>query len=239
MTFLEFHEFESNRREINKNMVTQTSDTLARFDGEGNIIPQTPVPIEYQVENQNAGYQTIARTPPDKELSNLPTSGFAHVGPPLADYLIPITPITSLGGTGAIVPPGQSSSPNQAIVGYDWAKHQQQDPDPGKVVFKSGAARSKLMSWFTFVPRYFIQRIADVFTYGAKKYGLRNWQKGDQDFIDEIPDHIINHIYEYIEEVNAGGSGKDKEDHLANIGCNLVMLMHFQTQSKYPQRTQG
>jgi hypothetical protein len=113
------------------------------------------------------------------------------------------------------------------------------DVDPGIVTFKSGASRSKLMSWFTFVPRYFNQRIADVFRYGAKKYGIRNWQKGDQDFIDEIPDHIINHVYEYIEEVNNGGSGKDKEDHLANIGCNLVMLMHFQKQGKFPQRTQG
>lgn len=113
------------------------------------------------------------------------------------------------------------------------------DVDPGIVTFKSGASRSKLMSWFTFVPRYFIQRIADVFRYGAKKYGIRNWQKGDQDFIDEIPDHIINHVYEYLEEVNSGGTGKDKEDHLANIGCNLVMLMHFQKQGKFPQRTQG
>jgi Domain of unknown function (DUF5664) len=113
------------------------------------------------------------------------------------------------------------------------------DVDPGVVTFQSGAKRSKYMAWFTFVPKYFIQRIAAVFQYGAKKYGIRNWQKGDQEFIDEIPDHIINHVYEYIEEVNNGGSGKDKEDHLANIGCNLVMLMHFQREGKFPQRTQG
>lgn len=113
------------------------------------------------------------------------------------------------------------------------------DPDPTKVVFASGASRSKLMSWYSFVPRYFIARIAKVFEYGANKYGKENWKKGNQDFIDEIPDHIIEHVYRFVEENKNGKNETLTEDHLGNIGCNLVMLMHFAEQGKFPQRSQG
>lgn len=196
----------------------QTSDTLARYDGQGRLDSSTTtsgiIPREVWVAAITPpGSETVGETPRHIQdaFAGDPQANFAHVGPTLIYDR----------STGSI-----NISPVE-------------DPDPGKHVFKSGAARSKLMSWFSFVPRYFIQRIADVFRYGAKKYGLRNWQKGDQEFIDEIPDHIINHVYAYVEEVNNGGDGKSTEDHLANIGCNLVMLMHYQRQGKYPTRTQG
>lgn len=86
--------------------------------------------------------------------------------------------------------------------------------------FTSGAKRSKVMPRYDLISAEFMDRVATVWGEGCKKYGEYNWQKGGDDFIRDIPNHIIGHIFAYI-------SGDTSEDHLANIICNCQMLMFF------------
>lgn len=88
--------------------------------------------------------------------------------------------------------------------------------------FASGAKRSSVKPRYDLILPVFLQRVAAVWTRGAEKYGEGNWQKGanDQEWIKDIPNHIIEHIYQYI-------AGDQSEDHLANIACNVQMLMYF------------
>ncbi len=194
-------------------MKAQVSDNMARFDGEGKSI--NPPPFEVLL---------TASTPPDamtfgetpkhiqEAFAGDPQANFVHVGPPF-NYQEHLASIITSQQNGVInipvlIPGDETSSSN--------------DPDPGKHVFKSGAARSKVMSWLTMIPLFFLKRVAAVFEYGAKKYGLQNWKKGDQDFVDDIPNHIVNHLYLYLQ-------GDRSEDHLANMTCNIIFLMWMET----------
>lgn len=86
--------------------------------------------------------------------------------------------------------------------------------------FSSGAKRSEEKLPFHLISHDLLKRVAKVWDKGRKKYGAGNWQKGGMDFIQEIPDHIIDHIYAFL-------NGETTEDHLAHIVCNIQMLMHF------------
>lgn len=90
--------------------------------------------------------------------------------------------------------------------------------------FASGAKRSSKKPRYDLILPVFLQRVAAVWTRGAEKYGEGNWQKGanDPEWIKDIPNHIIEHIYLYV-------SGDRSEDHLANIACNVQMLMYFES----------
>lgn len=86
--------------------------------------------------------------------------------------------------------------------------------------FASGAKRSKEMPRFDLLSRDLLERTAATWKEGADKYGEYNWQKGGPDFVKDIPNHIINHIFAYV-------AGDTSEDHLSHIVCNVQMLMHF------------
>lgn len=91
--------------------------------------------------------------------------------------------------------------------------------------FTSGAKRSKKMPRFDLISPEMLARVATVWEKGAEKYGQFNWQKGGPDFVADIPNHIIGHIYKYV-------SGDTTEDHIANIICNCEMILHFDSMSK-------
>jgi len=72
----------------------------------------------------------------------------------------------------------------------------------------------------------FVVGLADVLTFGAKKYAPNNWKlAGADDDIDRIKDALLRHLYAYL-----GGEEFDPETNLPHIDhmqCNLMFLRHF------------
>ena len=62
-----------------------------------------------------------------------------------------------------------------------------------------------------------LKRLAIHFENGAKKYGTRNWEKGQP--IMRYCDSCIRHIYSFIE-------GDRSEDHLAAAMWNIHCMIH-------------
>jgi len=68
--------------------------------------------------------------------------------------------------------------------------------------------------------------ICEVFHYGAQKYAAWNWAKG---MAWSVPMACIKR---HIEAVVLDGEAIDAESglpHMAHVGCNLVMLLHYRT----------
>lgn len=78
---------------------------------------------------------------------------------------------------------------------------------------------------FDLIPSCFIREIAEVFTFGAKKYSPNNWKGFTPEQQEEIKASLLRHIYAYLE-----GEELDPESglsHLAHAGCNLAFLSYF------------
>lgn len=73
----------------------------------------------------------------------------------------------------------------------------------------------------------FINAVASVLTFGAKKYGGNNWQGIDAERYFAA---LHRHLYQY-----QSGQKTDTESglsHLAHAGCNLMFLYFFENKSK-------
>jgi hypothetical protein len=88
------------------------------------------------------------------------------------------------------------------------------------LVSTNGAKTRKLGIEYRLVPREGLRRLALRYTLGLH-YGENNWKKGllDKEFLDERKNHMIEHLFLYLEE----GNGKD--DNLAAVvwGCFALM----------------
>ncbi|MFZ9793625.1 MAG: dATP/dGTP diphosphohydrolase domain-containing protein [Gemmataceae bacterium] len=82
---------------------------------------------------------------------------------------------------------------------------------------RKGKGRWDLLPWIA------LQRVAIHTENGARKYGDRNWEKGQP--ISRYLDSAIRHITKY-------ASGETSEDHLAAACWNLLAIMHHQHQIK-------
>ncbi len=69
------------------------------------------------------------------------------------------------------------------------------------------------------IPTEAIRALGEVFTFGAAKYGDRNWEHG---FPASV---VINHTLRHL---NLWLDGDTREDHLAHAAWNLFALMHFE-----------
>jgi hypothetical protein len=70
-----------------------------------------------------------------------------------------------------------------------------------------------------------ITRIAEVMTYGKKKYSANNWRGGI--VFSRLVGAALRHIFAWL-----GGESKDPEtglSHLAHASCCLMMLLEFET----------
>lgn len=83
---------------------------------------------------------------------------------------------------------------------------------------------------FDLIPPCFIREVAEVFTFGAKKYSPENWKGFTPEQQEEIKASLLRHIYAYLE-----GEELDPESglsHLAHAGCNLAFLSYFKNQNE-------
>lgn len=99
-------------------------------------------------------------------------------------------------------------------------------PTPGIVVDEGTGARKadhgKIM--MELLPPEALMAIAEVFTYGAKKYDARNWERGFD--WGRIYGALQRHLMAWW-----AGEDMDKEtgySHLAHAGCDLLMLLTYE-----------
>lgn len=81
---------------------------------------------------------------------------------------------------------------------------------------------------YDLVPVYPLQEIAKVFTFGAKKYEDRGWEKGIK--WGRVYGALLRHIFSWFT-----GEDKDPEtglSHLAHAGCNIMFLLEYERTHK-------
>jgi hypothetical protein len=93
------------------------------------------------------------------------------------------------------------------------------------ITFNGGAKRSDAVPMFRKIPYGPLKRTALALTDGSLKYdeGIydANWRKGDVEFGAAAFDHVVNHLYAWIE-------GDTTEDHLSHASAGLMFLMQFE-----------
>lgn len=84
---------------------------------------------------------------------------------------------------------------------------------------------------YDLIPPEFITALAEVFTFGAKKYTPNNWKGFTPEQQEEIKGSLLRHIYAYLEgEENDPESGLS---HLAHAGCNLAFMIYFKNKGDF------
>jgi hypothetical protein len=71
----------------------------------------------------------------------------------------------------------------------------------------------------------FILGVAEILTFGAKKYGKNNWQEATEDDQERYKDAMMRHMLAYI-----SGECLDPESglpHLYHVSCNAMFLDYF------------
>ena len=71
----------------------------------------------------------------------------------------------------------------------------------------------------------FILGMAEVLTYGAKKYAINNWKEASNKDIRRIKDSLLRHVLAY-----TSGVLLDEETHLSHsyhAACNLMFLNYL------------
>ena len=69
---------------------------------------------------------------------------------------------------------------------------------------------------FDLLPPYALKRLAQHYENGAKKYGDRNWEKGQN--LSRYADSAIRHLYAFL-------GGARSEDHMAAVAWNALALI--------------
>lgn len=108
--------------------------------------------------------------------------------------------------------------------GFQLDKEKQEKFDPNK--FQKLDSGKPMMS---LVEPNFIRGLADVLTFGAKKYAPNNWKLATNE-TDRIKDAMLRHIYAYL-----SGEERDQESnlsHLHHAAFGLMTLSYFDEQKK-------
>lgn len=92
---------------------------------------------------------------------------------------------------------------------------------PDIVTFETGAKRSADADGHSFdiISPIGLERLAKVYNEGARKYGARNWEKGQP--VGAVLNHALRHL-------NMWQQGDQSEDHLAKVAWGLFAIMHFE-----------
>jgi len=85
--------------------------------------------------------------------------------------------------------------------------------------FKTGSVRDTRdnKGRFDLITPIGLKRLAQHYENGAKKYGDRNWEKGQP--VSRYIDSAIRHLYVYL-------GGSREEDHLAACAWNALAAIH-------------
>lgn len=95
--------------------------------------------------------------------------------------------------------------------------------------FENDAKRSELRPLYSLIPFVVLKAIADRFTLGAEKYGKDNWKKGGPEFFSQTKEHLIHHLWAYIEHDE---SEESSLDNLKAVIWNASALIWWESVGK-------
>lgn len=91
--------------------------------------------------------------------------------------------------------------------------------------FEGGATRTAKPERRQLIPKSAIDALARRLDLGAKKHGVNNWRKGGVEFRMETVNHLLDHVFEYLEK-----GGRENAD---AIICNAAFLCEFEEKEPY------
>lgn len=89
--------------------------------------------------------------------------------------------------------------------------------------FENGVKREHLRPRYDLIPKEGLEELAIRFTQGAEKYGEYVWQGAGDDFFKDIPNHMVDHLWNYMNRID---NGEDNDiDNLAAVmwGCATLI----------------
>lgn len=89
-----------------------------------------------------------------------------------------------------------------------------------KQTYEGGATRSELQERYDLIPSAAMRAMARRLALGAERHGARNWEQGGEEFVQATKNHLIKHLFLYLE-------GDKSDAHLDAIICNAAFLCHF------------
>ena len=99
---------------------------------------------------------------------------------------------------------------------------------------KAEAKRDPIAFRFDILDPEFLQALAQIADYGAKKYGDRNWHKsrmiGDKSCMNHMYGHLLS--YGASLEYDHQELGKEKKWHLAAVAFNAMMEFWYENNPK-------
>jgi hypothetical protein len=107
---------------------------------------------------------------------------------------------------------------------------------PEEAARASGAKRDMLKPYYHKIPRVALERLARRYLDGAERYETpeqwrifgrtENWKLGDAHFFTDAFNHVIDHLYRWLEE------GSEEDDHLAAAAWGIFALMWAEDRGK-------
>jgi len=79
---------------------------------------------------------------------------------------------------------------------------------------------------FDLIPREANEALSRRLALGAEKHGENNWKRGGEAFRRATVNHLLNHIYDYIENGNALEANTDA------IICNAAFLCTIEAKKR-------
>jgi hypothetical protein len=92
--------------------------------------------------------------------------------------------------------------------------------------FEGGATRSEKPERRELIPKAAIDALARRLALGAAKHGVNNWRKGGEEFRLATLNHLLDHIFEYLER---GG-----QENIDAIICNAAFLCEYEERKAHP-----
>lgn len=76
----------------------------------------------------------------------------------------------------------------------------------------------------------FIQEMAEITTQGAKKYGERNYLKGDEEALRRLYDALMRHLMAW--RMGEEADQESSKSHLSHVACNAMMIFGLEHKLK-------
>jgi hypothetical protein len=91
--------------------------------------------------------------------------------------------------------------------------------------FEGGATSTAKEERLELIPKSAMNAMGRRYALGAGIHGMNNWRKGGVEFRLSRINHLLDHIYEYLEH-----GGRENTD---AIICNAAMLCEFEEREPY------
>ena len=91
--------------------------------------------------------------------------------------------------------------------------------------FKKDSKDKKAKPMFSLIDPYWQLELAEILTFGATKYGLKNWQSASMKELRHYEDALYRHMNQY-----QRGIMRDEDtnrSHLSHVAVNAMFLHYF------------